>query len=371
MVVLSRKCLLGAIGLALAATSLHASANPPMKSLFIDQGKIKVLAAASPQRIVGGSLVPSGSYPWTAALLNSSLQQGCGGSLVAPKWVVTAAHCTANWASFVRVGSVDRSSGGQVVRVIRRINHPNYGRGSDIALLELETPVTGIAPVQMASADPAAGSATRLLGWGSTVPQGNGGSQFLKQLDTSILARSSCATAVTGDLCISGTSSATACYGDSGGPALVNGALVGATSRAGGNDPNCGPTNAVYTSVAYFRSWIDSYVNGGGGGTGTVVHNVNLPSVSTGNWSSMYTVSIPAGTTSLVVNISGGTGDADLYVRAGAAPTTSSYTCRPYLSGNTETCTINNPTAGTTYYIGVRAYSAFSGVNMKVTRSPN
>ena len=103
----------------------------------------------------------------------------------------------------------------------------------------------------------------------------------------------------------------------------------------------------------------------------TVVHNVNLPSVSKGNWSSIYTVAIPAGTTSLVVNISGGTGDADLYVRAGSAPTTSSYNCRPYLSGNTETSTINNPTAGTTYYIGVRAYSAYSGVNMKATRSPN
>ena len=102
----------------------------------------------------------------------------------------------------------------------------------------------------------------------------------------------------------------------------------------------------------------------------TVVHNVNLPSVSTGNWSSIYTVAIPAGTTKLVVNISGGTGDADLYVRAGAAPTTTLHNCRPYLPGNTETCTINNPVAGTTYYIGVRAYSSFSGVNMKATRSP-
>ena len=46
------------------------------------------------------------------------------------------------------------------------------------------------------------------------------------------------------------------------------------------------------------------------------------------------------------------------------------YTCRPYLSGNTETCTIDNPTAGTTYYIGVHAYSSFSGVNMKATRTP-
>ncbi|MFD0725332.1 pre-peptidase C-terminal domain-containing protein [Lysobacter brunescens] len=103
---------------------------------------------------------------------------------------------------------------------------------------------------------------------------------------------------------------------------------------------------------------------------GTVVHNVALPSVSSGNWSSTYTVSIPAGTTKLVVDISGGTGDADLYVRAGSAPTTSSYNCRPYLNGNTETCTVNNPVAGTTYYIAVRAYSSYSGVTMKATRTP-
>ncbi len=102
----------------------------------------------------------------------------------------------------------------------------------------------------------------------------------------------------------------------------------------------------------------------------TVVHNVNLPSVSTGNWSSVYTVAIPAGTTKLVVDISGGTGDADLYVNAGAVPSTTSYTCRPYRTGNLENCTITNPVAGTTYYIAVRAYSSYSGVNMKATRTP-
>ncbi|MGN6150608.1 MAG: M4 family metallopeptidase [Lysobacteraceae bacterium] len=109
---------------------------------------------------------------------------------------------------------------------------------------------------------------------------------------------------------------------------------------------------------------------GGGGGTGTVVQNITLPSVATGGVSSTYSYTIPSGTTKLVVAISGGTGDADLYVRAGSAPTTSSYTCRPYLSGNAETCTINSPTAGTTYYWNVRAYSAYSGVNLKATKTP-
>ena len=96
-----------------------------------------------------------------------------------------------------------------------------------------------------------------------------------------------------------------------------------------------------------------------------------MPSVSSGNWSSTYTVSIPSGTTKLVVNTSGGSGDADLYVRRDAAPTTSSFNCRPYTSGNSETCTFNNPISGSTYYIRVRAYSSYSGVNLKATRSPN
>ena len=109
---------------------------------------------------------------------------------------------------------------------------------------------------------------------------------------------------------------------------------------------------------------------GGGGGGGTVVLNVNLPTVSTGNWSTQYTYTIPSGTTSFVVATSGGTGDADLYVRKGGAPTTSTYTCRPYLSGNAETCTFTNPTAGSVYYIKVRAYSTFSGVNLKGTKTP-
>jgi vibriolysin len=116
-----------------------------------------------------------------------------------------------------------------------------------------------------------------------------------------------------------------------------------------------------------------SYSTGGGGSCGGTVlcsgTAVALPSKSTGGVSSNYTLVVPSGKTSAVITISGGTGDADLYVKLGSAPTTSSYNCRPYLTGNNETCTFNSPTAGT-YYINVRAYAAYSGVSLKGTVSP-
>lgn len=79
-----------------------------------------------------------------------------------------------------------------------------------------------------------------------------------------------------------------------------------------------------------------------------------------GNWY-RNTITVPAGATKLTVNIAGGTGDADLYVRSGSQPTTTTYTCRPYKTGNTESCVINNPAAGT-WHVGIRAYATFSGV---------
>ncbi len=91
-----------------------------------------------------------------------------------------------------------------------------------------------------------------------------------------------------------------------------------------------------------------------------------LPSVATGGVSSNYTLAVPAGKTSVVFTISGGTGDADMYVRTGSAPTTTTYSCRPYLTGNNETCTFNAPAAGT-YCVNVRVYAGYSGESLKGT----
>ena len=74
-------------------------------------------------------------------------------------------------------------------------------------------------------------------------------------------------------------------------------------------------------------------------------------------------MAVPTGASNLNFVISGGTGDADLYVKFGSAPTDTSYDCRPYLSGNSETCSFTTPQVGT-YYVRLKAFSSFSGVSL-------
>ncbi|ODQ01568.1 M4 family metallopeptidase [Salinivibrio sp. DV] len=66
---------------------------------------------------------------------------------------------------------------------------------------------------------------------------------------------------------------------------------------------------------------------------------------------------------SVKVTMSGGTGDADLYIKAGSAPTTSDWDCRPYDYGNDESCTVSAQ-VGETYHVMVRGYSNYSGVSL-------
>ena len=79
-----------------------------------------------------------------------------------------------------------------------------------------------------------------------------------------------------------------------------------------------------------------------------------------------YTVEVPTGKSQLVITSSGGSGDTDLYVKFGSAPTSNSYDCRPYKSGNAETCTLNAPKAGT-WHVQLSGFSAFSGVSLKAS----
>jgi len=76
-----------------------------------------------------------------------------------------------------------------------------------------------------------------------------------------------------------------------------------------------------------------------------------------------YTMVVPAGATGLKFVSSGGTGDADLYVKFGSAPTTSAYDCKSAGSTNAETCNIATAQAGT-YYVLLTAYASFSGASL-------
>lgn len=122
---------------------------------------------------------------------------------------------------------------------------------------------------------------------------------------------------------------------------------------------NAGATNAKTSSVTVTST--------GGGGGNTLQNGVAVTGLSAAKNAKLnYTVAIPAGAKNLKIAISGGTGDADLYVKFGAAPTTSSYDCRPYVTGNAETCSFTTTQTGT-YYVMLNGYAAFSGVSLKAT----
>ncbi|MFK0249560.1 S1 family peptidase [Amycolatopsis azurea] len=215
--------------------------------------------------IVGGSDA-TGDYPWMASLqLNG--QHQCGGSLISSNWVVTAAHCIQSGLE-LRIGSKDHLEGGTLVSAADTITHPNYNQVSgsyDIALIKLSQSVSN-QTISIAQTSPVAGTNVTLYGWGQTCPE-RGCSQasprLLQQLDTSIASAGQCqGIDAQSELCVNGTTSGTACYGDSGGPAVFQGTLAGATSRAGSNSSTCGDGPTVYTDVTAFRDWITDNTSG-------------------------------------------------------------------------------------------------------------
>lgn len=77
----------------------------------------------------------------------------------------------------------------------------------------------------------------------------------------------------------------------------------------------------------------------------------------------VFAIDVPADATNLRFSMSGGEGDADLYLRFGAEPTLNDYDCRPYLFGNQERCKVPDARQGR-YYVLIHGYSAFSGVSL-------
>jgi len=141
--------------------------------------------------------------------------------------------------------------------------------------------------------------------------------------------------------------------------ALISGTTPGKVTSAGNGSPN--------------RLLNSSFITGGSGGGGPVPTDPQLKNgvatavlLAARNEEKVFTLAVPAGAKNLVFNMTGGSGDADLYVKFGAKPTTASYDCRPYTSGNVERCTVAVPKAGT-YHVSIRGYAAFSGVVLKAS----
>lgn len=201
-------------------------------------------APAREPKIVGGDVAPPGAYPWAAALVDARRPaergQFCGGSLVRPRVVLTAAHCVAGLAPRemdVVVGR-DRLSSREGERLdVARIGwHPKVDLlggpegtvRNDVAQVKLTEPA-GLAPVALAGPEDApafaAGQPGRVLGWGLVKERGVEASDELRQVDVSIVSDEACGEAYPGfnrrsQLCASGPKR-DACQGDSGGPLIV------------------------------------------------------------------------------------------------------------------------------------------------------
>ncbi len=145
-----------------------------------------------------------------------------------------------------------------------------------------------------------------------------------------------------------------------------------------GNVESCDSTDAggiYYVKVKAYSTFsgvnlIGTYTepSSGGGSVSPIDSTQNNVSVSRRQWT-RYTLDLPAGYADLTVSISGGSGDADLYVTQGTQSTTSSYDCRPYKNGNNESCDFSDP-AESVWHIDIYGYSAASGITLNVTATP-
>lgn len=278
----------------LAATTagmIAAQADPP--------------SSVSPD-IVGGTPA-SQTYPFAGSLqLHHNGDPNwhlCGVTLVAASWAETNAHCVSNppqtgsqartaaeryaaWLSaapdvdlsnprifHIRFGSNDRLHGGVVRHVTAITTYPTWawgqpdaqGRIGDIALLHLDTPVTGLEPARILPVQ--ANHPAREIGWGITTQQRAWGDapapQYLSQIDVPVAADARCRPAGigTGEICLGvPAGGGGACFGDSGTAALqhVDGdwtTAVGSASRAFGLGM-CGIHAMVYTDLDYYRPWM-------------------------------------------------------------------------------------------------------------------
>lgn len=230
-------------------------------------------------RMVGGEPVEIKENPWQVALVFGTAPdpvrvQFCGGSLIRPGWVITAAHCVDRNTTPGKVDVISGTTyykyGGERVKVKAIIVHENWNPVSnenDVALLQLDRDLLEAATVKIAAGDLTIPDNTNLIvsGWGAIFENGPG-SEILLGAFIPIVANTTCdrdsyrGKIKAGMLCAGlRDGGLDSCQGDSGGPAVVkiNGlsTLVGIVSFGEG----CARREkyGVYTRVSFYRSWID------------------------------------------------------------------------------------------------------------------
>ncbi|CAB9506100.1 Plasminogen (Fragment) [Seminavis robusta] len=219
------------------------------------------------QGIVGGSKAEDSEFPWFAAFV--PLVQ-CGGTLIAPDRVLTAAHCIQRGApTNVRIGPTTLSNG-ENIAVTCGMYHPDYRVGAsgdlfnDVAVLKLSTS-SSATPIKLNSNlnyPSTSGSPLQVVGFGAT-KEGGSTSNVLKKLGTYFQTIESCqgnygnvefGTHVCGNVDNEGD-----CQGDSGGPLFdATETQIGIVSYGIG----CArPSEDVYAGVAKYHDWIQEQIN--------------------------------------------------------------------------------------------------------------
>ncbi|XP_078502956.1 trypsin I-P1-like [Lissotriton helveticus] len=230
--------------------------------------------------IVNGYNCPRKSKPWQV-FLKFQTKKGssiCGGSLINPNWIISAAHCMGRPGTMVaRLGEQVRSKPDfteQDIAAVKQIKHPNYNTkpmDNDIMLIKLAKPAQYnqyIQPIPLPTNCVAAGTRCTVSGWGVTISSGvlyprlrPKPADVLQCLNLPIISNARCKKSYpavyTSNMMCAGfmRGQQDSCQGDSGGPLECNGQLQGVVSFGNGCAKAGYP--GVYTRVCNYNAWIN------------------------------------------------------------------------------------------------------------------